>query len=91
MGATRSQITAAAHLPCEAVALAVEVSKVCHFAVLDVHPGFSHSVLSHALASLAAVGDELRDGADERSGVVVVYPRAVVGGIPAEHLRGAAA
>ena len=82
-----SKITTASHLPREAVALAILEPEVSYFAVLDIHPRLSHVALGISVAGLAAVGDDLRDGADERPTIFVGRARAVVGGIPAEHLR----
>ena len=65
------------HLPGKAVALAVVVPEVAHFAVLDIHPRLSHLLLGPAKARLAGVGDDLRDSADVRSTVGLVF----VGGI----------
>ena len=47
------------HLPSEAIAFAVVVPEVCHFAVHDVHPGLSHRVFGFAITVLAAVEDYL--------------------------------
>ena len=74
------------HLPCKAITFAIVVPKVAHFAVLDVHSCFSHIVLRLASAGLAAVGDYLRDDADVRPPTVLVFARAVFGGIPGEYL-----
>ena len=40
------------------------VSEVAHFAVLDVHSRLPHFVVGFALACLAVVSDDLRDGAN---------------------------
>ena len=74
------------HLPREAVALAVVVSEVTHFAVFDIHSSFSHVVFGPPNAGLAAVGDDLRDDADVRSTIALVRARAIFGRIPGEHL-----
>ena len=60
------------------------VSEVRHFAVLDVHPRFSHVFLRLATAALA--GSDLRDGAYVRPTLAVVCARAVLGRIPREYL-----
>ena len=70
------------YLPREAVALAVVVPEVAHFAVLDVHPRLSHLFLGPANARLAVVGDDFRDGADVRPPVGLVFVGGVGGGIP---------
>ena len=75
------------HLPREAVALAVVEPEVRHLAVFDVHARRSHRVLGIPAAGLAAVGDDLRDGADIRPPIVFVFVDGVVGGVPGEHLR----
>ena len=76
----------AAHLPGKAVALAVVEPEVAHLAVLDIHPRLSHLLLGLAIAILAGVGDDLRDGADVRAAVGLVLVGGVVVGIPREHL-----
>ena len=81
------QNATAAHLPREAVALAVVESKVTHLAVLDVHPRLSHIALGSSIARLSFVGNDLRDGANVRPAVVFVFVDGVDGSIPGEHLK----
>ena len=76
------------HLPRKAIALAVVVPKVGNFAVLDVHPRLSHRALGITVASLGVVDNDLRDGADVRPTVGLVYVGGVVIRIPPEHLVG---
>ena len=62
------------------------VSKVAHFAALDVHPRLPHVFPGSAVARLAVVSDDLRDGADVRSTIVFVRVGAVGKRVPRKHL-----
>ena len=74
------------HLPCQAIALAAVESEISHLTVLDVHPRLSHVASRPSIACLAAVCDDLRDGADVRPAIVFVFVGGVLGGIPGEYL-----
>ena len=75
------------HLPRYAVALGTVVAEVSYLAVLDVHSRLPHVVLSPAVAGLAVVQDDLRDGADVRPPIGVFFVIRVRRRIPPKHLR----
>ena len=74
-----------ADLPCEPVALGPVIAEVSHLAVLDVHPCLSLVFLGLAAAALA--GCDLRDGADIRAALAIVFANGVFGSVPSEHLQ----
>ena len=75
-----------AHLPRQAVGLAALVSKVAHFAVLYVHSRLSHMFFGSSSTCLGVVGDDLRDGADVRSTIFLVFVWGIGDRVPGENL-----